>query len=151
MKIFTVIVVALIVALLALAALSPPDSAYGKWPVLMQATTAASLLVMVYFAAFGWLRRDKYIMGAMLFLLLDAGIKLAMLPSRTNAFGLLWGVLITLTGSGLTLLAFGVIRIVYIAISTRSNPFNVPRKENEKQSRTMRCWVLATSGEPPER
>ena len=117
----------------------------------MQATTAASLLVMVYFAAFGWLRRDKYIMGAMLFLLLDAGIKLAMLPSRTNAFGLLWGVLITLTGSGLTLLAFGVIRIVYIAISTRSNPFNVPRKENEKQSRTMRCWVLATSGEPPER
>ena len=128
MKIFTAIVVALIVALLALAALSPPDSAYGKWPVLMQATTAASLLVMVYFAAYGWLRRDKYIMGAMLFLLLDAGIKLAMLPSRTNAFGLFWAVLITLTGSGLTLLGFGVIRIAYIAISTRSNPFNLPTK-----------------------
>ena len=128
MKIFTAIVIALIVALLALAALSTPDSAYGKWPVLMQATTAASLLVMIYFATYGWLRRDKYIMGAMLFLLLDAGIKLAMLPGKTNTFGLFWGVLITLTGSGLTLMAFGVIRIAYIALSKRCNPFNVPAK-----------------------
>ena len=128
MKILTAIVIALIVALLALAALSSPDSLYGKWPVLMQATTAASLLVMIYFAVYGWLRRDKYIMGATLFLLLDAGIKLAMLPGNTNTFGLFWGVLIALTGSGLTLLAFGVIRIAFIAISTRSNPFTLPAK-----------------------
>ena len=128
MKLFTAIVIVLIVALLAPAALSTPDPSYGKWPVLMQATTAASLLVMVYFAVYGWLRKDKYIMGAMMFLLMDAGFKLAMLHGNTNTFGLFWGVLISLSGSGLTLLAFGVIRIIYIAISTRSNPFNLPAK-----------------------
>ncbi len=38
MKIFTTIVVALIVVLITLAALSKSDSTYGQWPVLMLAT-----------------------------------------------------------------------------------------------------------------
>ena len=128
MKIFTAIVVALIAVLITLAALSKPDSTCGQWPVLMLTTTAASLLVLAYFAVYGWLRRDMFILGAILFLALDAGIKVAMLPSRTNAFGIFWGVVITLSGSGLSLLVFGVGRIAYAAISTRSNPFTLPAK-----------------------
>ena len=128
MKIFTAIVVALIAVLITLAALSKPDSTYGQWPVLMLATSAASLLVLAYFAVYGWLRRDMFILGAILFLALDAGIKLAMLPSRTNTFGIFWGVVITLSGSGLSLLVFGVIRIAYVAVSTRSNPSILPAK-----------------------
>ena len=67
-----------------LAALSKSDSTYGQWPVLMLATSASSLLVLAYFAVYGLLRRDIYILGAILFLALDAGIKLALLPSSTK-------------------------------------------------------------------
>ncbi len=128
MKIFTAIATALIGALAALAALSSPDSTYGKWPVMLLATTAASLLALIYFSVYGWLRKDRYILGAILFLLLDAGIKLALLPSEAHAFGLFWGVVITVSGSGLPLLLFGATRIAYVAVSTRSNPFALPEK-----------------------
>jgi hypothetical protein len=128
MKIFTAIVIALIVALVTtFAALSTADTTYGGWPAYILAINAASLLVLAYFSVYGWLRKDKYILGSILFLLIDAGLKLAMLP-KTNSFSIFWGVAITLSGYGFSILAFGVIRIAYIAISTRSNPFNLPAK-----------------------
>lgn len=126
MKIFTAIVVALITGLFILAALSEPDSAYGQWPVLMLATTASSLLVLAYFAIYAWLRKDRYILGAILFLTLDAGIKAVMLPGSTNPFGIFWSVVIILSGFGLPLLIFGIIRMTYVAVSTRTNPFSRP-------------------------
>ena len=128
MKTFTVLVVILIGVLVALAALSAPDSAYGKWPAAMAATTAASLLLLVYFAAYGWLRKDRYLLGAVLFVLLDAALKLARLPGHTNAFGLFWGIAIVLGGSGLTLLVFGVLRLACRAVWAHANP--VPCRNN---------------------
>ena len=125
MKLFTTIIAAIIGVLLTLAALSTPDPSYGKWPFVMLATTASSLLVTIYFAAYGWLRRDKYIMGAMLYILVDAGFKLALLPNSTNAFGRSWAFMIALSGPGLPLLIFGVIRILYIGITTRTNPLKL--------------------------
>ncbi len=127
MKIFTAIIFALIVALVVFGSLYSGDTTYGKWPIYILAINAGSLLVLAYFSIYGWLRRDKYILGSILFLLLDAGIKLAMLP-KTSTFGIFWGIAITLSGYGFSLLAFGLIRIVYIAISTRTNPFNLPAK-----------------------
>ena len=134
MKTFTVVVVILIGVLFALAAFAAPDSTYGKGPAVLAATAAASLLVLVYFTTYGWLRKDPYVLGALMFLALDAGIKLVRLSVAANSFGFVWGVAIVLGGAALPLAIFGALRIAYVGLSTRTDPFDRPAKNADSDS-----------------
>ena len=134
MKTFTVVVVILIGVLFALAAFAAPDSTYGKGPAVLAATAAASLLVLVYFTMYGWLRKDPYVLGALMFLALEAGIKLVRLLVAANSFGFVWGVAIVLGGAALPLAIFGALRIAYVGLSTRTDPFDRPAKKADSDS-----------------
>ena len=134
MKTFTVVVVILIGVLFALAAFAAPDSTYGKGPAVLAATAAASLLVLVYFTTYGWLRKDPYVLGALMFLALDAGIKLVRLSVAANSFGFVWGVAIVLGNAALPLAIFGALRLAYVGLSTRANPFGRPAKKADSDS-----------------
>ena len=134
MKTFTVVVVILIGVLFALAAFAAPDSTYGKGPAVLAATAAASLLVLVYFTTYSWLRKDPYVLGALMFLALDAGIKLVRLSVAANSFGFVWGVAIVLGGAALPLAIFGALRIAYVGLSTRTDPFDRPAKKADSDS-----------------
>ena len=128
MKIFTIIVLALIVVMFVLAGLSEADPGYGKLGAFSSAATYSSLLVIVYFVTYSYLRKDKYIMGAILYSILQSSISLARISPSTNAFGMAWSVLFTISLNGIYLLIFGVIRILIVAVKTRSNPLNPPLK-----------------------
>ena len=134
MKTFTVVVVILIGVLFALAAFAAPDSTYGKGPAVLAATAAASLLVLVYFTTYGWLRKDPYVLGALMFLALDPGIKLVRLSVAANSFGFVWGLAIVLGGAALPLAIFGALRIAYVGLSTRTDPFDRPAKNADSDS-----------------
>ncbi len=134
MKTFTVVVVILIGVLFALAAFAAPDPTYGKGPAVLAAAAAASLLVLVYFTTYGWFRKDPYVLGALMFLALDAGIKLVRLSVAANSFGFVWGVAIVLGGAALPLAIFGALRIAYVGLSTRTDPFDRPAKNADSDS-----------------
>ena len=134
MKAFTALVVILIGILFALAAFAAPDSTYGRGPVVMAAAAAASLLVLAYFTTYGWLRKDPYVLGALMFLALDAGIKLVRLSVAANSFGFVWGVAIVLGNAALPLAIFGALRLAYVGLSTRANPFGRPAKKADSDS-----------------
>ena len=134
MKTFTVLIVILIGGLLAAAALSAPASTDGKGPPVMAAAAAASVLVLVYFTTYGWLRKDPYVLGALMFLALEAGIKLVRLLVAANSFGFVWGVAIVLGGAALPLAIFGALRIAYVGLSTRTDPFDRPAKKADSDS-----------------
>ena len=100
----------------------------------MAAATAASLLVLAYFTTYGWLRKDPYVLGALMFLALDAGIKLVRLSVAANSFGFVWGVAIVLGNAALPLAIFGALRIAYVGLSTRTDPFDRPAKNADSDS-----------------
>ena len=128
MKIFTIIVLVLIAVMLVLAGLSEAEHGYGKMGAFASAATYSSLLAVVYFAAYGYLRKDKYILGAVIYSILQSSISLARISPSTNAFGMAWSILLTISLNGIYLLIFGVIRILFVAVYTRSNPLTPPMK-----------------------
>ena len=128
MKIFTVIVLALIVVMFVLAGLSEADPGYGKTGAFASAATYSSLLVVAYYVTYGYLRKDKYILGAIMYSILSSSISLSQISRDTNAFGMAWSVLLTISLNGIYLLIFGVIRILFVAVKTRSNPLTPPKK-----------------------
>lgn len=134
MKIFTIIVLALIVVMFVLAGLSEADPGYGKMGAFSSAATYSSLLVYAYFVTYGFLRKDKYIMGAILYSILSSSISLARISRDTNAFGMAWGVLFIISLNGIYLLIFGVIRILIVAAITRANPLNRPQIQHDKKA-----------------
>jgi hypothetical protein len=144
MKIFTIIVLALIVVMFVLAGLSEAEHGYGKLGAFSSAATYSSLLVVAYFVTYGYLRKDKYILGAILYSILSSSISLAKISRDTNAFGMAWSVLFIISLNGIYLLIFGVIRILIVAVITRANPFNLPPKQNDNEAEQ------AGPGYPPQ-
>ena len=134
MKIFTIIVLVLITAMLVLAGLSKAELGYGKLGAFSSAATYFSLLVLVYFATYGYLRKDKYILGAIMYSILSSSISLARISRDTNAFGMAWSVLFIISLNGVYLLIFGVVRILIMAAITRANPLNRPQIQYDKKA-----------------
>ena len=126
MKIFSIIVLVLIAAMLVIAGLSEAEPGYGKVPAIFQAVTISSLLAMAYFTIYGFLRNDKYILGAIMFSVLQSGYLILRLQANTNQFGMIWGIMISISANGVVLCILGVLRMIYVAVKTRSNPLNAP-------------------------
>ena len=126
MKIFTIIVLVLIVAMFVIAGITEDNPGYGKYPAILQATTISSLLAMAYFTIYGFLRKDKYILGAIMFSVLQSGFLVLKLQINIIQFGMLWGILISISANGVVLCLLGILRMIYVAVKTRSNPLNVP-------------------------
>ena len=151
MKIFTIIVLVLIAAMLVLAGLSEADPGYGKLGAFASASTYSSLLVVVYFVTYGYLRKDKYILGAIMYSILSSSMSLARISPSTNAFGMAWSVLFIISLNGLYLLIFGVIRILIVAAITRANPLNRPKIEFDKKAEQGVAGYPPQGVGPPER
>ena len=134
MKIFTIIVLVLIVAMFVIAGITEDNPGYGKYPAILQATTISSLLAMAYFTIYGFLRKDKYILGAIMYSILSSSISLARISRDTNAFGMAWSVLFIISLNGVYLLIFGVVRILIMAAITRANPLNRPQIQYDKKA-----------------
>ncbi len=127
MKILTIIVVGLVVTMFVIAGLSESAPGYGKYPAIFLAATTSSLLGMAYFTIYGILRKDKYILGAIMFSALQSAYVLFLrLPADTNPFGMMWAIMITLSANGAVLYTLGILRMAFVAVSTRSNPLSAP-------------------------
>jgi len=120
MKTITFIVIILIVTAFALATFSSGDPNYGKLPGFMLAVLFSALLVFPYLLTYGIIRKDVYILSAVVVVLLVTTLTIIKISADSNSFGIFWGGIIVITLFGIPLSVFGVSRIIYK--STRKTP-----------------------------